>query len=65
MGLKLKCDVCGRDGGEYGSRAEWEDAARRLGWAIGRGEVVCRECLTRAEPPNGPSANPGRVARTP
>jgi hypothetical protein len=41
---------------EYESRDEWEDAARRLGWAIGKNEVVCRQCLARAEPPNGAPA---------
>jgi hypothetical protein len=56
MALRLRCDVCGRDGGEYESREEWEDAARRLGWAIGKNEVVCRQCLARAEPPNGAPA---------
>lgn len=53
MALRLRCDICGREGGEYDSRVEWEDAARRRGWAIGEHEVICRQCLTRAEPPNG------------
>lgn len=51
MRLSLKCAVCGRQGGEYDSHEAWQDAARGLGWAIGRDEVLCRECLARAEPP--------------
>ena len=54
MGFALECDVCGRMAGTFDSYDQWEAAARRLGWAIGEDEVICRQCLIRAEPPNGP-----------
>jgi hypothetical protein len=53
MGFTLECDICGRMAGTFDSYDEWEAAARRLGWAIGEDEVICRQCLIRAEPPNG------------
>lgn len=56
MGFALTRDVCGRQAGTFDSYDEWEDAARRLGWAIADDEVVCRECLARAETPNGSPA---------
>lgn len=51
--LTLKCDTRGRTAGTFDYYKEWEDAARRLGWAIGEDEVSCRQCLSRAEPPDG------------
>lgn len=56
MGFGLGCGVCGRDGGEYRSAEEREDAARALGWALGENEAVCRGCLAIAEPPSGSAA---------
>jgi hypothetical protein len=52
MGFTLECDVCGRTAGTFDSYGDWEAAARGLGWAIGEHEVICRQCLIRAEPPN-------------
>lgn len=52
MGLTLECDICGRKAGTFDSYEECEDAARRLGWAVGADEVIRRQCLSRAESPN-------------
>lgn len=44
----LKCDACGVEAGSHGTYQEWEDAARRLGWAVGEEHVLCALCSGRA-----------------
>lgn len=41
---RLKCDACGVEVLPLGSYQELEDAARRLGWAVGEDTVLCALC---------------------
>jgi len=58
MDVMLTCDACGTATGPFGSYEEWEDTARKLGWAIGEDVVLCALCSGSADPGPPPPHQP-------